>query len=431
MVAGVSGFQADHNGTYCPYPWTNSSCVSEPEWNGVVPGQAGTIAKFSAICWYTGTALSDSLGGNVPVGLIAGAVGGSPIEFWLPPRHVNNTAHCGVDAPACDSGGKNEYRDSAFYNQLIYPFAPYTIGSVVWDQGERDVHCLPQPDGGPGPENHTARYGCMLHELVRSWRAAFDSQFGFVAVQLPGYLGDCGSYEQCMAEVFPMRLQQQRGLLGLNSDAAMATVAPTYDLGCPFSAGKTEICPFGPVHNVFKRPIGARVALQILHAIERRPLRGRREQLSNSQVVEAASISAEKSQWPGPTLQSVRAAKASADAVAVNVTYEVQLRQAPTLNCAACCTQGTAGDFDASFDGGATWINGTRPTLTADRKTLQFKLSAKGRDSTDALQIRYTANQPFPQCAVYASGHHVEAASLQIPAMPFAVTLKHGVWAMV
>jgi hypothetical protein len=156
FLAGVSGFQTEHNGTYCPYPWTNSSCVSQPEWNAVVPGMAGTVAKFSAICWYAGTALYDSLGGDVPVGLIAGAVGGSPIEFWLPPGRVNSTAHCGVDTPPCDSGGAKGYRDSDFYNQLISPFAPYTIGSTVWDQGERDVHCLPQTGGGPGPENHTA-----------------------------------------------------------------------------------------------------------------------------------------------------------------------------------------------------------------------------------------------------------------------------------
>ena len=117
-----------------------------------------------------------------------------------------------------------------------------------------------------------------------------------------------------------------------------------------------------------------------------------------------------------------------ADSVTVNVTYEVQLSQAPTLNCAACCTKGRVGDFDASFDGGATWINGTRPILTADRKTLQFELAAKGGASTRAMHIRYTANQPFPQCAVYASGHarHGEAAT---PAMPFAVTLTNGNWA--
>ena len=58
---------------------------------------------------------------------------------------------------------------------------------MVWDQAERDVHCLPQSSGGPGPENETSRYACMERELVRSWRSAFKSDFNFVGVQLPGY----------------------------------------------------------------------------------------------------------------------------------------------------------------------------------------------------------------------------------------------------
>jgi hypothetical protein len=122
------------NGTYCPYPWTNRSCVSSPEWNLATPGTRGTVAKsFSALCWYTGVALFERLGGRVTVGLLAGAVGGSPIEFWLPSGHVNNSV-CGVDAPPCDAGGRNNYTDSEFFQQLIFPFMPYTVGTVVWDQ---------------------------------------------------------------------------------------------------------------------------------------------------------------------------------------------------------------------------------------------------------------------------------------------------------
>merc|ERR1712228_952047 len=111
----------------------------------------------------------------------------------------------------------------------------------------------------------------------------------------------------------------------------------------------------------------------------------------------------------------------------VNVTYEEQVSLAPTLNCAACCTKGNVGDFDASFDSGATWIDGTRPSLTADRKTLQFRVAAKGGSSINIVQIRYTANQPFPQCAVYAIGLGGSASS-SIPAVPFAVTLQNGTW---
>jgi hypothetical protein len=60
------------------------------------------VAKY---CRYTGVALYERLGGAVPVGLMYGAVGGSPIEFWLPVGHVNNSV-CGVDEPACDDGGR-------------------------------------------------------------------------------------------------------------------------------------------------------------------------------------------------------------------------------------------------------------------------------------------------------------------------------------
>ena len=42
-------------------------------------------AAFSAVCWYTGKSLFEQLGGSTPVGLLQTSVGGSPIEYWLPP----------------------------------------------------------------------------------------------------------------------------------------------------------------------------------------------------------------------------------------------------------------------------------------------------------------------------------------------------------
>jgi hypothetical protein len=122
-------------------------------------------------------------------------------------------------------------------------------------------------------------------ELVKSWRDGFGADFLFIAVQLPGYLGDCGTYAECMAELFAMRLQQQAGLVGFNSPStAMATVTPTYDLGCPFGV-KTTACPFGSVHNVNKQPIAARIAAQIM---------GRQNYPDSTQ-------------WPGPRLLRVEA----------------------------------------------------------------------------------------------------------------------------
>jgi sialate O-acetylesterase len=124
------------NGTACPYndgKPVPGCTLDRPQWNKVSPGPNGTLHGFSAVCWYTGKSLFEQLGGRTPVGLIAGSVGGSPIEFWLPEGSVNNSV-CGRDDPPCDTGGAKNLTDSGFYKKLILPFAPYTLGSVVWDQ---------------------------------------------------------------------------------------------------------------------------------------------------------------------------------------------------------------------------------------------------------------------------------------------------------
>lgn len=98
-------------------------CRPTPMWNAVSPGPNGTLHGFSALCWYTGKEMFERLGGDVPVGLIAGSVGGSPIELWLPPGDVNISSACGVDDPPCDN--QHNLSDSLFYNEFIQPFEPF------------------------------------------------------------------------------------------------------------------------------------------------------------------------------------------------------------------------------------------------------------------------------------------------------------------
>merc|ERR1711998_594424 len=97
-LATVQGRGDGWNGTGCNQ-FSPPSCQNNLMWNQVTPG---TLPHFSAVCWYTGKALFERLGGKVPIGLIKGSVGGSPIEFWLPPNHVNNSI-CGVDDPLVTS----------------------------------------------------------------------------------------------------------------------------------------------------------------------------------------------------------------------------------------------------------------------------------------------------------------------------------------
>ena len=85
------------------------------------PVGPATLGKFSAVCWYTGKALLELSGdGGAPLGLIAAAVGGSPIEYWLPPSARVNVNKCESDVPQCD----NMYNDSAFYTDQIEQIVP-------------------------------------------------------------------------------------------------------------------------------------------------------------------------------------------------------------------------------------------------------------------------------------------------------------------
>ena len=281
----------------------------------------------------------------------------------------------------------------------------------------------------------------MERELVKSWRDGFKSDFGFIAVQLPGYLGDCGTYDQCMAELPAMRLQQQAGLEGFDSaSGAMTTLTPTYDLGCPFGV-KTDACPWGSVHNVNKRPVGARIASQIIAGGKLG--RGEREgNLGHGVAGNRQGAGGERHQFPGPALVSVHANASSASSAisTITVTFDGPVVQKPTANCAACCSQGNVGDFDASFDGGKTWVNGTRPGNARSYAdgVVQFEVvAAEAADSV--THVRYVFNQAFPQCAIYSASAAplpspaaaVTSASLfgSIPAMPFSVPLsENGAW---
>ena len=237
----------------------------------------------------------------------------------------------------------------------------------------------------------------------------------FYAVQLPGYLGDCGDYQQCANSVFPMRLQQQQGVNGLE----FADITPTYDLSCPPGTDfttKTTTCPFGSVHNVFKREIGARLSSQIVYNIA-----ATQKTLKQKQKRKRAKVKATSNQlWP--SLVSIHAASSGgggSGGVVVTVSYDGPLSQASTMNCVSCCTKGNVGDFDVSFDHGQTWVNGTQPSI--DGKVLTFHAKDHMMSLVPTVtHVRYTGNQPYPQCAIY------QDASGSLPALSFHVALDVG-----
>lgn len=156
-------------------------------WEDVSPESA---AKFSAIAYYYGKMLRDSL--QVPVGLICNAVGGSPTESWIDrntletefPAILNDWLHndfiqdwvkgrvaknLGFDSTKLS---RHPYEPCYLYESGVLPLQQYPIKGVIWYQGESNTHNM---------EAHER----LFQLLVDSWRSNWKNpQLPFYFVQL-------------------------------------------------------------------------------------------------------------------------------------------------------------------------------------------------------------------------------------------------------
>jgi len=149
-----------------------------------------SAANFSAIGYYFGKMLADSLG--VPVGLILNAVGGSPCESWIDRRTLeykfpdiltdwtrNDMMQDWVRERAtfnlkksANKLQRHPYEPCYLYESGIIPLAQYPINGVVWYQGESNAHNI---------EIHET----LFPLLVNSWRTNWNNEYlPFYYVQL-------------------------------------------------------------------------------------------------------------------------------------------------------------------------------------------------------------------------------------------------------
>ena len=196
-----------------------------------------TIAKFSALLFSFGQPLQAKL--NVPVGLMVGAVGGTPSGFWLTEDMIKADAACQAQvkqmAPTYDFAGLTAkyHEEKAKYDQefavwkpladaaqkagtkappgprspqpvgkpgevnsgkmgqlfesYIRPYVGYAIKGVLWDQGESrtNVACVEQYN--------------LMGALIKGWRAAWgQGEFPFLYVQKPSGWGCAWDYTNPM-----------------------------------------------------------------------------------------------------------------------------------------------------------------------------------------------------------------------------------------
>jgi sialate O-acetylesterase len=122
-----------------------------------------TNPRFSALLFSFGQQLQKDL--DVPVGLILGAVGGTPSGRWLTDEMLANNAD--TKAFKAANGGD-------LYKQHILPVVPYGIRGVLWDQGESGTAIK-------GLDQFTT-----MGALIGGWRDAWgQGAFPFLYVQKP------------------------------------------------------------------------------------------------------------------------------------------------------------------------------------------------------------------------------------------------------
>lgn len=211
----------------------------DTEWKECAPE---TVSDFSAIAYYFGKMLRDSL--KVPVGLICNAVGGSPTEAWIDrtsleyhfpailkdwtqndfiQEWVRGRAALNIKK-SVNNRQRHPYEPCYLYESGIRPLEQYPIRGIIWYQGESNAHNW---------EAHEA----LFKLLVNAWRKNWNDDC------LPFYYVQLSSLDR---PSWPWFRDSQRRMLNEISGIGMAVSS---DHGDSLD-----------VHPTCKQPVGERLA---------------------------------------------------------------------------------------------------------------------------------------------------------------------------
>ncbi len=176
--------------------------------NGWKQADAGSIGGFSAIMFSFGLPLQKKL--DVPVGLVVGAVGGTPSGRWLSPEMLAADEACQALLNKAKQQGTHEkamaewqkaaelakkqgkrpprkprwsFKVGGLYERHVEPAIPYAIRGVLWDQGES------------GTAVSAIDQYTMMGALIGGWRKAWgQGDFPFLYIQKPSGGGCAWDY---------------------------------------------------------------------------------------------------------------------------------------------------------------------------------------------------------------------------------------------
>ena len=214
-----------------------------PAWE---PLSKESAADFSAVAYYFGQMLSDSL--DIPIGLICNAVGGSPTEAWIDTEVLqaefpeimhdwknNAIVQDWVRGRAMlnikksnHKGQLHPYMSGYLFESGVRVFEGFPVKGVIWYQGESNAHDI-------------AAHEKLFKLLVGNWRTQWQND------SLPFYYVQLSSLNR---DTWPEFRDSQRRIL---KDMYNVGMAVSSDHGDPRD-----------VHPVNKKPIGERLALLAL-----------------------------------------------------------------------------------------------------------------------------------------------------------------------
>ena len=241
-------------------PWSmeqvqNLSTDNFYEYGGWTSCDEAHAGRFSAVGYYFGKKLQEGLG--VPVGLIDIAVGGTPIQSWVPREQILDDEELSsldeefldteradlfinrrpgehfkhwIDAGRPGPMPEHYYRPGFMYQAGVEPFTDFPIAGIIWYQGESNAE-----DSG------------MHHKLftmaVKAWRATFGRpDLPVFWAQLPGHY----------RYAWPEFREGQAALTELGHTG----MAVTIDVGDPED-----------IHPREKQPVGDRLARLALRRV--------------------------------------------------------------------------------------------------------------------------------------------------------------------
>ena len=204
----------------------------DPNHSGWSIARDSALRSFSAAAYFFAKELYDKL--HVPIGVIAAAMPGSPIEPFL---------YGTITSDLQTAAGRNnmtvdETHPGKFYPNMIEPVAPLAISGFLWYQGE--TNCF---------QNESIAYTYKMKALIDGWRKLWiDESLPFYYVQIaPFYYSKSAGKYPLTKETLPKFREAQTLALHIPNTGMVVTT----DLV------KTP----DDLHPGFKWEVGRRLAL--------------------------------------------------------------------------------------------------------------------------------------------------------------------------